>query len=115
MNVERTMEFILKSQARAEVRMEKADARMDKFDRRLDGIANLVQQGMRTLVKVDRSLAELVQGQKRTDIAIGGLVRAQKRTDAHLSELSQAQKATEKSLKAFIDSLKHGRNGRNGR
>jgi hypothetical protein len=108
MDVERTMEFILKSQARAEVRMEKAEirmdkaeVRMDKLDKRMDGIAKLIQQGMRTLVKVDRSLAELVQAQKRTDV--------------HISELSQAQKATEKSLKAFIDSLKHGRNGRNGR
>lgn len=100
MNIEKTMEFILKSQARAEIRMEKAEARMDKTEKRMDGIAKLVKQGMRTLVKVDRGLAELVQ--------------AQKRTETHLSELSQAQKATEKSLKAFIDSLKHGRNGRNG-
>lgn len=100
MDVEGTMEFILKSQARAEVRMEKAELRLDKVDKRMDGIAKLVKQGMRTLVKVDRTLGELVQSQKRMD--------------AHLSELSQAQKATEKSLKALIDSLKHGRNGRNG-
>ena len=93
MNVERTIEFILESQAKAEVRMakadarmEKADARMEKVDRRLDGISKLLQQGMRMLAK----------------------------TDTKLAELAQAHKATERSLKAFIDSLRQGRNGRNG-
>ena len=32
-----------------------------------------------------------------------------------LAELAQAQKATERSLKAFIDNLGRGENGRKGR
>ena len=99
MDVERTIEFILKSQANAERRMENADRRMesadrrmDKIDKGLDGITKLLQQGMRMLVKT-------AEAQKRTDIA--------------LAELAQAQKETQRSLKAFINSLRHGGNGRN--
>ena len=94
MDVERTIEFILQSQAKAEIRM-------DKTDKRIDGITKTLQQGMRMLVKTDARLAELAQ--------------AQKLTDARLAELAQAQTATERSLKAFIDSLRHGRNGRSSR
>ena len=119
MDVERTMEFILKSQARAEIRMEKAEARMEKaearmekMDGRLDGIAKLIRQGMRMLVKTDARLAELTQAQKRTEVALAELAQ---HTDSGFAELRQAQKATEKSLKAFIDSLRHGRNGRTNR
>jgi hypothetical protein len=86
MDVERTIEFILKSQANAE-------RRMDKFDKRLDGISKLIKQGMRIL-------AQTAEAQKRTDIA--------------LAELAQAQKETPRSLKAFIKSLRRGGNGRNG-
>ena len=133
MDIERTIEFILKSQARAEIRMEKMDGR-------LEGIAKLIRQGMRMLAKTDTTLAELAQAQKRTDarlaelaqntdvrfaevaqaqkrtdVALVELAQAQKRTDVALAELAQTQKATEKSLKAFIDSLRHGRNGRTNR
>lgn len=95
MDIEGTIEFILKSQARAEVRMEKADARTKKadarvaamekrLDRRMDAITKLLQQGMRMLAK----------------------------TDATLAELAEAQRETDRTLKAFINSLRHGRNGR---
>ena len=118
-DVERTIEFILKSQARAEIRM-------DKMEGRLGGISKLLQQGMRMLAKTDTTLAELAQAQKRTNARVSELAehtdarfaevaQAQKRTDVALAELAQAQKATEKSLKAFIDSLRHGRNGRTNR
>jgi len=133
MDVERTMEFILKSQARAETRMEKlgtriqnaeirANARMDRIDRRLDATSKLIQHGMRMLVKVETKLDELSEAQKRTTVAVAELARSQAelaRSQAELArshaQLAQAQKATEKSLKAFIDSLRHGRNGKNNR
>ena len=101
MDVERTIEFILQAQARTEINMQKAEARMEKMDKRIDGIAKLIRQGMQMLVKTDATMAELV--------------RAQKRTEVKLQELAQAQKETEKSLKAFMDSLRTGRNGKNNR
>jgi hypothetical protein len=110
------MQFILESQARAEVRMqkwesrmEKAEARMQKaearvdvtekrFDRRMNGITRILQQGMRMLVKIETKVEQLAE--------------AQKETDRSLKELAEAQKDTGRNLKALIKSLRNGRNGR---
>jgi len=112
-DVERTIQFILKSQANAEIRMDKAErerkraearakARVDAMEVRLDkrtgAITKLLQHGMRMLVKTDTKLAELAESQKE-------LAETQK-------ELAEAQKATDRALKAFINSLRNGRNGR---
>src|SRR5258708_5017768 len=96
------MQFILESQARAEIQMEKAEMRMEKtdirtekpesrvnamekrIDKRMDAMTKLLQRGLRMLTK----------------------------TDATLKELAQSQKETDRTLKAFINSLRHGRNGR---
>jgi len=94
-DIERTIQFILETQEKAELR---AEAMEKRFDRRFDAITKLLQQGMRMLVKTDTKIAEVAEAQKRTDIK--------------LAELAEAQKATDRSLKAFIDSLRHGRNGR---
>jgi hypothetical protein len=93
-DVERTIEFILQSQA-------KAEARMGATDRRVAAIAKLLQQGARMLVQTDTKLKELAAAQKLTNAEL----------KAELKELAAAQKATQKSLKAFIDSLRHSRNG----
>src|SRR5438552_2826949 len=86
-DVERTIQSILQTQAKAEARV---DATERRLDRRMDAITKLLQQGMRMLVKTDNRLAELAKSQK---------------------QLADAQKATDRSLKAFIDSLRNGRNG----
>ena len=112
MDVERTIEFILKTQAKTEVRM--------------DGITKLLLQGMRMLVKTTATVAELSQAQKRTDARltvhqkrtdarIAEVAHAPKLADVQLAELAQAQTEAQRSLKAFIDSLRQGRNGRQAR
>ena len=129
MNVERTIEFILNSQA-------KAEARMDKTDKEIVAIRKLLHQGMRILVSIENAqkrtearvaelartqnqLAqtqnELAQAQKKTEAA---MVQSQKRTDTatadlkkSMAELAEAQKETQRSLKAFLDSMRHRRNG----
>lgn len=104
MDVEKTIEFILEQQARADAwhaeylkllkeneerwakndeRWAKNEARFDKFDKRLNAITKLVQTGMRMLVKIET---------------------AQK-------ELAESQKVTDRKLQAFIDSMRKGRNG----
>lgn len=92
MNVERTIEFILDSQA-------KHAARMDVIDKRMDGITKLIQQGMKLLVT----------SKKETDRKINALVEAQLRTDEKLKELAVAQQVTEKKLQALIN--RQSRNG----
>ena len=87
---------------KADARMEKADARavaMEKrLDKRMDAITKLLQQGMRILAQTQTDLRELAKAQKRSEIK--------------LAELSEAQKATDRSLKALLNSLRSGRNGR---
>lgn len=62
-DMERTIQFILESQAKAEVRAAKTDARIDamekRFDRKIDAITKLLHQGKRMLVKTETRLAEL--------------------------------------------------------
>ena len=70
MDVERTIDFILKTQAKTEVR--------------LGGITKLIQQGMRMLVKNEAAIAQLTEAQKGTDAKLARLADAQKRTDAKL-------------------------------
>ncbi len=116
MDIERTIQFILESQAKAEIRMDRWEARMERsdariersdarvaalekrLDRRMDAITRLLQQGMRILVKNQSEIAELR--------------KAQRRTDTKLAELAEAQTETQRTLRAFIASLRNGRNGR---
>ncbi|PYR99245.1 MAG: hypothetical protein DMG16_18590 [Acidobacteria bacterium] len=116
MDVERTIDFILKTQAKTEVR--------------LGGITKLIQQGMRMLVKNEAAIAQLTEAQKGTDAKLARLADAQKRTDAKLDakfaeiadahkelaqemkELAKAQKETERALRSFMRGQRNGRNGR---
>jgi hypothetical protein len=108
MNVERTMEFILQQQAKAEVQMaamreqqaryEKQQAELQarhaeehaKIDRQMKAIQKLITAGMKMIVKQGESMK--------------GLARAQR-------DLADAQKVTEVKLQGLIDALRRGRNG----
>ena len=103
MDVERTIEFIIDMQAKAEVRMAKSDERMakydermakfdermDKFDKRLEATRRLVEAGMKFIVKsqkdFDRRIKELVELQNRTDLKLDRLIDswAKQRTNGH--------------------------------
>ena len=87
MNVERTMQFILDSQAKAEVRMAKTEERVDRmearFDKRINAITKLIEAGMKMLA----------QNQKA------------------IKDLAATQKQTEKKLGLFLDSMQKGSNG----
>src|SRR5258706_3439539 len=100
MNVEKTIEFLLEHQARAEVRM-------DRFDKRFDGITKLMRMGMKTMMATGKKVDALVAAQKRTDLAMAGLVESQKRTDLamaatdeRINSLAAAQKRTEQAMAA---------------
>ena len=115
MNIERTIEFILESQAKAEIRMDKSDARaaaMEKrLDKRMDAITKFLQQGLRMLGQTQTYLADLARGQKDLARERKDLARRPKELALAQKELATAQKATDKSLKTLIDSMRHGRNG----
>ena len=109
MNVERTIEFIIKTQA--------------DTDGRLRGISKLIQQGMRMIAKNETAIAQLAESQKRTDAKIAESsartdAKFREIADAHkelarlMKELGKAQKETERELRAFIRGQRNGRNGR---
>ncbi len=119
MDVERTIEFILQTQAKTETQ--------------IAGITKLVQQGMRMFVRNETTVERLETTVERLEttvetlavtveglaVTVEGLAEAQKRTDRSLAELSKemkdlakAQKTTERMFQAFIKGQRNGRNGR---
>ena len=87
MDVEKTMEFILEQQAKAEGQM--------------SAIRKLIQAGARILVKQEEHITGLAAAQK--DLAV-----AQK-------ELARSQRVTETKLQGLIDVLRRGANGNRSR
>ena len=87
MDVERTMEFILQRQSKAESEM----AAMRK----------IILAGMRMIAKQGENLNKLAVAQK--DLA------------TEVKELAKAQRTTETKLQGFIDSMRRGGNGRHSR
>ena len=105
MDVERTIEFILQQQAKAEF---KAEARAERYEakaalaeakaeRQMAAIRKLIQTGMRMIVKNEDLM-------KATQAKLRELAGAHK-------ELAAAQKVTETKLQGLIDALRRGRNG----
>ena len=78
------MEFILTTQAKTEVQVERLATRMD-------GITKIVRTGMKMLVRLGED---------------------QRKVREDLRTLAAAQKRTEYTLQAFIASLHKGGNGR---
>ena len=60
--------------AKADARMDKSEARMDKFERGLEAIRKLIHTGMKLIVKIEKSQAELAEAQRRTDRKLDRLI-----------------------------------------
>lgn len=105
MNVEKTIEFLLEHQARAELRMERSEKRLDGIDKRLDGITKLMRMGAKAILATDKKVSALTAAQKRTDEKLDALIESQQRTDHALA-------ATNKKFDRLIETLtKKGTNG----
>ena len=102
MDIQRTMEFILQSQVRAEIRADRADARLDRLEVQVKATANLVRQGMKIV-------QALVRDQKETRAELRGLA-------GDMRNLAKAQAKTEAALERYITFRSNGNNGgkRNG-
>lgn len=87
MNVEKTMEFILQQQAKAESQMA--------------ALRTIVRAGMKMIVK---------QGEQ-----IGKLAAGQKELTEEVKNLARAQSITEAKLQGLIDATRRGGNGRHSR
>jgi hypothetical protein len=83
MDVQKTMEFILRQQANAEgemaaMRQHQAESEA-KAERQMAAIRKLIQTGMRMIVKNDEQIKELAAAQKATEIELRGLIAALRR------------------------------------
>jgi glutamine synthetase len=101
MDVQKTMEFILRHQAKAEgemaaMRQRQAESEA-KAERQMAAIRKLIHTGMRMIVKNDELIKEVAA--------------AQRETATELRELAAAQKVTETELRGLIVALRRGGNG----
>ena len=104
MNVEKTIGFILRQQAKTEAWQAKTEGQMA-------AIRKLIQAGMRMLVKQGERISELAAAQKETATELRSLAAAQKETNAELQRLAAAQRVTESKLQGLIDAVRRGGNG----
>jgi len=74
MNVERTIEFLLKNQARMDAKFAKADARFARADNRMDRIERVVAQNNRITTRLERYGSE-TESKKLTASAPSSLLR----------------------------------------
>jgi hypothetical protein len=126
-NVEKTIEFILDQQAKAEVRAAKAEAQMA-------AIRTIVKAGMKLLAamqqehrRFDEKMTQLAAAQRESEEEIKQLAAAQRESKEEIKQLAAAQReseekikqvaaaqlVTEKKLQALLESWR--RRGTNGR
>jgi septal ring factor EnvC (AmiA/AmiB activator) len=87
MNVERTMEFILKQAAKTEGNFAKADVRFTKVERRLDRLERLVAQNNHLVGRLARYGVSLRSDIRRHERAIARLEEVHSETDGKLNAL----------------------------
>jgi hypothetical protein len=104
-DVERTMNFILDAQAKAEVRMAKHDAAIARIDKQLQATANLLRGAIRFGARDLRRIAE----QQR--IAAERVAEQQRITDQKFAELAESQRVTDQKFQAFMQSFGKSTNG----
>jgi hypothetical protein len=98
MDIERSMEFIVKNLAAVAAAQQQAEVRMARMERQTRGLQTLMKIGMRRLVKIEQVLAAQ---QKRTDARF-----AEVATD--IKQLTAAQKRTDLRFDRWLDSHKGG-------
>jgi hypothetical protein len=106
MNIERTMEFILKQQARFDSNFAKADERFLKAEKRLDRLERVVGQ-------TSRVVSQLASASLRFRNEIR---RSQIEADRQLKALRELSYETEDKLNALIEVVDKSiqRNGKRG-
>ena len=104
MNIERTMEFILKQQAILEANFAKADERFAKAEKRMDRVEQVLAQTNRVVGKLASASLRF-----RNEIR-----RSQAEADRELKALRERSAETEDKLNALIDLVDRTirRNGR---
>jgi prefoldin subunit 5 len=113
--VERAIDFLLKSQANSEARIEQTNERVERLAEQVSQLAGQVSQLSDQLGALADTQNQFIQVVTRTFEAqaqINESLRAgQARTDESLARLAEAQVNTNRRLDALIDIVRGGRNG----
>jgi septal ring factor EnvC (AmiA/AmiB activator) len=105
MDVERTMEFILEMQAKAEERMAKHDAEMAKADARMAKADARMAKADARMAKNDRQIEALGKIVKVGMRKLGNHEKEIKDVWRSIKALSEEHRKTERSLDRFIASM----------
>lgn len=104
MNVEKTIQFLLKNQASTDARFaaefDRANERFRQAEARLDRLERVVALNNRVVSRLTRYGVSLRSDLRR-------LAEAQAATDRDLRRLAQSQAATDRALKTFIQTMTH--------
>jgi hypothetical protein len=119
MDIEKTLRAIADSQLRAERRMDmadqradradqradradqradRADKRMDKLEQQMRTTYNLVRAGMKMVVEMRTTQAEIKRAQKEWDFKYNALIDSQMRTDEALRKTDEAVRKTDEKF-----------------
>ena len=107
MDVEKTIQLILSTQADTSSQLADLTRKQARTDRQIYGLQVLVKTGMRMLVIIQRSVKTLADEHKRTEQAVRELVAAQK-------ELAAAQKRTDARFERWLERGSNGGGKRRG-
>jgi hypothetical protein len=112
MDIEKTMEFILNSQAQAEVHMEKIREAQDRTDGQLDKLERRLNLAVRLAIREARNeRLKRREMDARFTAAQSASYEKQSAFDEKMTQLAAAQLVTEEKLQAFIEAMRQGKNG----
>ena len=107
--LERVVKLMINAGLRARKQSRDQD---DKINILIHSQMETSDQISRMGARTEEAIAGLVAGQAKTEAAITGLAAGQARTDEALAVLAAGQSKTDDALRAFINSLRRGRNGK---
>jgi hypothetical protein len=117
-DVEKTIEFILASEARLQARFEASEERAEAEAKRSKAAAARAEAAA---ALAETEMAAIRETLQQTTFIQQEQARILVRIEKNVEEISQAQKElalaqqhTDATLKAFIESLRHRENGSNG-
>ena len=119
MDVERTIEFLLKNQARMDARMDakfaKVDTRFVKTEKRLDRLERLVAQNNRITTRLVRYGVSLRSDVRRIDKTLVVIAEKLVEVDEKLAKTAEKLTETDEKLNALIDIVDHNIRRNDGR
>jgi hypothetical protein len=113
--MERAIDFILKSQARSESRVEQAEERQARTDEQLRQLAERLDSFAETQANIMRVMTQTLEAQSKINESVQATLREltvrQSRADDAMARMAEAQASSARRLEALIKVVEEGRRG----